>query len=263
MPADVRRSQILDLVRRQGGASVQDLAANCNVAPITIHRDLDHLAREGLIKRVRGGAQAIDSIDRRDGTDWDRRLVQEVEAKEAIGIAARKLVQDGSTMFLDASTTSFALVRELERRPPSRLTVVTNSPAVAYELTTPSVHLIVAPGEVDQNLRIIAGPWTVEFLSRLNFDAAFISGVGLTTEHGLTTGQWGIADALRAAIAVSARTYALVDSSKLGRSSLLPVARVEELEAVVVDRAAPAGTVAEFKRAGLRMIVAARRVARA
>ncbi len=259
MPADLRRAQILDLIRRSGGASVQDLADSCNVAPITIHRDLDRLAREGLIKRVRGGAQAIDSIDRRDGTDWHRRLAQAESEKEGIAAAARKLVREGSTIFLDASTTSFALARQLERRPPSRLTVVTNSPAVAHELTSPSIHLIIAPGEVDQNLRIIAGPWTVEFLSHLNFEAAFVSGVGLTVELGLTTGQWGIADSLRAAIAVSERTYALVDSTKLGRSSLLPVARLEELEAIVVDRGIPTELLAEFEQAGARMIVAGRR----
>ncbi len=258
MPADRRRAQILELIRRSGGASIQELAASCAVAPITIHRDLDRLAGEGLIKRVRGGAEAIDASDGRDGSNWDRRLVQAEGSKRQIAAAARKLIREGSTIFIDASTTTFALARELDNHPPSRLTVVTNSPAVAHELMSPSIHLIIAPGEVDQNMRIIAGPWTVEFLSQLNFETAFISGVGLTVELGLTTGQWGIADALKAAIAVSAETYALVDSSKLGRSSLLPVAQAEDLAGVIVDRGADPKAVAELEAAGVNVILAGR-----
>ncbi len=256
MPADVRRAQILDLIRRDGGASVQELAASCNVASITIHRDLDRLAGEGLVKRVRGGAQAVDAAGSREGSDWQRRLEQAVAGKEMMAVAARKLVRDGSTIFVDASTTTFALARELERRPPSRLTLVTNSPAIAHELTIPSIHLIITPGEVDQNWRLIAGPWTVDFVSRLNFEAAFISGVGLTVEHGLTTGQWGIADTLKAAIAAASKTYALVDSSKVGRSSLLPIVGVDDLAALVVDRDIAPDELAALEQSGLRVIVA-------
>ena len=59
--------------------------------------------------------------------------------------------------------------------PPNELTLVTSSPAIAYEMQAEPVHVVVAPGELDQHMRMLAGRWTVEFLSQLNFDVAFVS----------------------------------------------------------------------------------------
>ena len=57
MPADVRRAQILERIQRDGGASTRELARDHGVSPITVHRDLERLAAEGLIERVHGGAR--------------------------------------------------------------------------------------------------------------------------------------------------------------------------------------------------------------
>src|SRR5258707_560460 len=88
---------------------------------------------------------------------------------------------------MDHPTSWLALARQLERRPPKSLTLVTNSPAIAYELHESTIHLVVTPGEVDQVMRLISGGWTEDFLSRLHFQVAFVSAAGLSLERGLTT----------------------------------------------------------------------------
>src|SRR5207245_2338779 len=82
---------------------------------------------------------------------------------------------------------------------PVTVTVVTNSPAIAYELHESNIHLVVTPGEVDQVMRLISGGWTEDFLSRLHFQAAFVSAAGLSLERGLTTTRQSLAGTLRAA----------------------------------------------------------------
>jgi DeoR family fructose operon transcriptional repressor len=254
VPGELRRAQILEHIRRAGGASVAELAREHGVSAITVHRDLERLAGDGLVERVHGGARALQGDGPAIETDWTKRLRQARAAKEEIGAHAVGWVEDGSTIFVDSSTTCLALARRLEREPPKALTLVTNSPAIALGLHAESVHVIVTPGEVDQNLRMIGGRWAVEFLSELNFDVAFVSAAGLTLDKGLTTTRRALADTLNAARAVSARTVGLIDSSKFGRSSLLSIAEAQELDAIVVDGDLPPETFDEYAGAGVSLV---------
>ncbi len=171
LPPELRRLQILAKVRRSGGASVSELARDYSVSPVTVHRDLEVLASEGLVTRIHGGARALDSEAPKVETDFMKRVRQNPAGKYVIAAQAFREIEDGSTIFIDHSTTCQALARHLERHPPKALTIVTNSPAIAYELHESTIHLVVAPGEVDQIMRIISGGWTEEFLSRLHFQS--------------------------------------------------------------------------------------------
>jgi DeoR/GlpR family transcriptional regulator of sugar metabolism len=258
MPADLRRARILETIQRDGGASIGDLAREHGVSPITVHRDLERLAREGLIERIHGGARPTGggATQIHVATDWTKRLRQALPEKEAIAARAARLVEDGSTIFVDSSTTCLALARHLDRRPPRALTLVTNSPAIALELHAPAIHVVVVPGEVDQTLRMIGGRWAAEFLAELNMEVAFISAGGVTLEHGLTTTRRALADTLRAALGSSVKGVALIDSSKFGLSALLTIIPAEELDAVVVDDGLSPETIAAYEDAGVSIVVA-------
>jgi DeoR/GlpR family transcriptional regulator of sugar metabolism len=257
MPADVRRARILERIQRDGGASVRELAREYGVSSITVHRDLERLAADGLIERVHGGARPTGSPPQ-VATDWAKRLQRAEPEKEAIAARAVDFVEDGSTIFVDSSTSCLVLARRLERQPLRSLTLVTNSPAIALELQAQSIHVIVTPGEVDQTLRMIGGRWAVDFLTGLNIETAFVSAGGVTLEQGLTTTRRALADTLHAAMASSKRTVALIDSTKFGISALLSIARVTELDAVVVDDGLPPETAEAYRAAGVRLIVAPR-----
>jgi DeoR/GlpR family transcriptional regulator of sugar metabolism len=249
---------MLERIRREGGVSIGELAQTHDVSNITVHRDLAELSSKGLIERVHGGARALNgqpSAERIE-TAWERRVAQSREAKAAIAARAARLVTDNATIFLDSSSTCLALARALEADPPQMVTLVTNSPAIAFEMSAESIHVVVTPGEVDQHMRLIGGRWAYEFLSELNIDVAFISAAGITLEQGLTTSQRPLADVVNAARAVARTCVALVDSSKFGRSSLLTMSRNEELDLLIVDSGLTAATVDEYRRAGVPIQVA-------
>ncbi len=257
MHADFRRARILERIQRNGGASVSELAREYGVSPITVHRDLERLARDGLVERVHGGARPPGAPHQpRVTTDWTKRLRQAWPEKEAIAARAAELVEDGSTIFVDSSTTCLALARQLERDPPRALTLVTNSPAIPLQLHAEPIHVIVTPGEVDQTLRMIGGRWAAEFLAELNIETAFVLAAGLTLEHGLTTTRRALADTLQAASASATKTIGLIDSSKFGLSALLTIARAEELDALVVDDGLAADTIDDYRSASVNVIVA-------
>ena len=257
VPAALRRAQILERIQRDGGVTVAGLARHHAISQMTAHRDLELLAREGLLERVRGGARAIDPQPTPHPTAWKHRAAQAAAAKAAIAAEAAVLVQAGATVFLDASSTALALVRRLMQDPPYELTLVTNSPAIAYEALAEPLHVIVCPGELDQHTRTIYGRWTVEFIRRLNFDVAFVSAAGLTLDAGLTTSRRTLADVVNAARETASETVGLVDATKFGRASLVSIAPAQELDLVVTDGGLDPAAAEELRRGGVSLRVTA------
>jgi DeoR/GlpR family transcriptional regulator of sugar metabolism len=254
----VRRARILERVQREGGASLADLASEHAVSPVTVHRDLELLSGEGLIQRVRGGARSLPDTRPPIEAGWNTRVRGAAREKDAIALKARALIEDGSTIFIDASTTGMALARALELRPPTELTLVTNSPAIALGLTADSIYVIMPPGELDQHMRVLTGRWTADFLAGLNLAVAFISAAGITLEHGLTTSRAALADTLNAAADCAQKTIALVDSTKFKRDSLMTVRSVQSLNTIITDDGVDPAIVEEFRAAGVNLVVAER-----
>ncbi len=255
MPPALRRAQILERIQRDGGVSVADLARDYAVSAITVHRDLEQLSREGLVERVHGGAKSIRGLGTLPliATAWTQRVEQASGAKTAIADRAATLVVAGSTIFLDASSTALALARRLMEDPPNELTVVTNSPAIAYEVIAEPMHVVVCPGELDQHMRMVAGRWTVEFMNELNFDTAFVSAAGVTLDAGLTTSRRPLADVVNAARAAAGRTVGLIDATKFGRASLVSIAPAQDLDVIITDDGLEEAVADEYRAAGVRL----------
>jgi len=256
LPAAMRRARILEHIRERGAATIADLARTHAISSMTAHRDLEQLASEGLLVRVRGGARALEAPAPHP-TAWEARIAQEPEAKAAIAAHAVRHVEDGATIFLDASSTAHALALAIMAAPPPALTLVTNSPFIAANIRADTVHLVVCPGELDQQTRAVTGRWTVEFIRRLNFDVAFVSAAGITLEAGLTTARRPIADVLNAARAQAGRTVGLVDATKFGRAALVTIAPAQELDELVTDASLPRHAREEYRGAAVPLVVAA------
>ena len=256
----MRRAQILHRIQREGGVSVAELARDHAVSAVTVHRDLEELAREGLVERVHGGARSLTPTPGGAApaipTAWTQRFMHAGSAKDQIAVHARRYVTPGATVFLDASSSCLALARRLVDHPPNELTLVTNSPAIAYEIQADAIHVVIVPGELDQHMRMLAGRWTVEFLSELNFAVAFVSAAGVSLDQGLTTARRPLADVVNAARASAERSVGLIDATKFGRSSLLSIARAQELDAIVTDAELPADVAEEYRAAGVRLEIA-------
>jgi DeoR/GlpR family transcriptional regulator of sugar metabolism len=252
-----RRSLIQEAVDREGFVRPADLSAKLGVSRITVHRDLDFLASIGAVERVRGGARSVDGSRHVIKTDFNLRRAQMAEAKAAIAVRAAVEVRDGETIFLDSSTTGLAFALELEHQERRGLTLVTNSPAIAFQLHSSSIHLIVVPGDVDQSLRAIVGPWAVEFMMGLHLSTAFVSAAGVKLGAGLMTTQKVLAEMTRVVVERSDRRIALIDSSKFDSSALIPMAPIDDIDVVITDAGIPVATLEEYRKAGTRIEVAA------
>lgn len=255
MDASRRRDSILETLQRDGYVRLSSLSEDLQVAPVTIHRDLDLLEAEGALERVRGGARSVGGL--RIRTDYETREAQMLAEKASIASRALQEVPDGSTVFLDSSTTVLELGKILAREPGRGLTIVTNSPALAFQLEAPHIHVVVLPGELNQGLRAITGRWTAEFLEQLSITVAFVSAAGFTAEKGLMTTQRELAEVTKAAFSRADRKVALVDSSKFGVSALVTMAAPSELDLVITDEKLPPDVMERYLASDITLIQAA------
>ena len=189
----------------------------------TIRRDFDHLARQQLIHRARGGAAPTVGYELPLSYKATRRATE----KQRIAAAASALVQPGQVVGLNGGTTAAEVTRAIASRPDiatqedaPRLTVVTNAVNIAHELTVrPYIKLVVTGGVARPQSYELTGPLARQTLSRLKLDIAFLGAEGVDPEGGITAQHEGEAE-VNALIAARARKVVVVaDSTKLGKVS--------------------------------------------
>jgi DeoR/GlpR family transcriptional regulator of sugar metabolism len=233
-----RRSRILAEVRRRGAAAVSDLAETLGVSEMTIRRDLDSLAADGIVDKVRGGARTPRSGDRiePDFTAQSRR--QSVE-KEAIARRAAALIEPGMSVGLSGGSTTWALAREL--RAVADLTIVTNSIPVADVFARPDradepyTQTVVLTGGVRTPSDALVGPVAVRSLEQLHCDIVFLGVRGMDLTAGLTTSNLLEAETNRALVAAGGRAVVLADHTKWGAVGLTTIVDLTDVELVVTD----------------------------
>ena len=112
MLAFERQQRIIELLHEYGAVSVSKLSSEFGVAEETVRRDLEKLEKQEKLLRTHGGAVPVD--DNKHEPSIDKRKKLNVEEKQSVARAAAELVVPGDTIFLDASTTTFFLARELK-----------------------------------------------------------------------------------------------------------------------------------------------------
>jgi DeoR family fructose operon transcriptional repressor len=248
------RDLILQQLQNHGRMTVRDLAEAAGVSPATAHRQLARLEDMGVVIRMRGGAQIV--RQEQLAPPFEHRIGAAIGAKQAIAQRVLQLVPVGGALFLDSSTTCLYAARAINRSIKRELTLVTNSPVILSEFSSPTARVIGTPGELDLSLRALGGPWTVEFLEGLNLDVAFISGFGLTMDGWLTTTKRLIVDVLQQAMHRSRTVYVLLDSTKLGRRGLLDIVDTHQVAGIVIDHGITTDQARSLKSRGITLIIA-------
>jgi DeoR family fructose operon transcriptional repressor len=252
MYAVERRRWIVTTAREAGRVEVADVARSLHVAPETIRRDLNALERQGLLRRVHGGAVPVERFG------FEGRLVPRIgsrqEEKTRIAVHAVSLLAGVETLYLDAGSTVQALAERL--RPARPLTVVTNALPVAMLLAgRPGVSLLLVGGRVRGHSLGTVDHWAIRMLDELVIDLAVMGTNGLSIDRGLTCPDAGVAAVKAAAVGVSRRRMLLADGAKFGVDSSYRFAHVRDFTTVVTDRMAGERHVRAMRSAGVEVVV--------
>ena len=216
MLAEERFALILNLLAEKRTATVQELCEALNASESTIRRDLTELARQGRLNKVHGGATLPDGQFLADEPTMAAKEALAVGQKRSIAQAAADLIRAEDFIYIDAGTTTLAMVRALSG-PALEAHYVTNGIAHARLLAQKSCHVCVPGGLLRPRTEAIIGAAAITALQQFNFTKAYIGANGVALNVGFTTPDPEEAAVKAVAVRRARETWYLVDDSKFGR----------------------------------------------
>jgi DeoR/GlpR family transcriptional regulator of sugar metabolism len=250
-----RRQRILDRILEQDSVTVDDLADEFGLTKMSLRRDLNTLAENGQIVRIRGGATRPRApAQARRYLDAQQRNAQ---AKARISRAAAQLLYPADTAFFYSGSTVARVAEALTEDQHGQLTVVTNSVPVINTVTTwNDAHLVAVGGLYLPAYMAFVGPQAVESLRSLSADVAVVGCDGLSIAEGLTTPHQLVAEIGTLLVERARRTLVVADSSKIGRRGFTPIAPATAIDVLVTDEHADAEQLSALREAGIDVHIA-------
>jgi DeoR family transcriptional regulator, fructose operon transcriptional repressor len=249
-----RRRAITLRAQRDGRVEVTALAAELAVTPETVRRDLNALESQGVLRRVHGGAIAVERL-RVEPTVSDRSRRRRAE-KARIARRALDFVPASGTIGMDAGTTTGALA-ELLAEDGRELTVLTNDIRIASQLAPhPTSRVLLAGGRVRARTLATVDADAAVFLRRFRPDITFVATNGVSSGAGVTTPDPSEAAAKRALIDAARFVVLLADHTKVGDQHFSHVASIDEVDLLITDDGVDDAARKQLEHAGLEVVVA-------
>ena len=248
-----RRQSLLDILRKQPGLRVPELALTLDVSEGTVRNDLNALEEQGVLMRVHGGA-VLNQQDQFQNISFVRRYQQNAAAKLAIAREAAVLVNDGDSVLMDASTTAYYFAKALSER--KRLRVMTNGFEVARELAQNATNTVVLLGGVVNNeSSSVTGLLSEHIIEELHIQKTFLSCSGFSLERGMTEVHLAEAQLKRKVIESSQELFALVDSTKFGKEDLTSFAHPGKIKCLFTDNHLSSEWAERLREAGIEFTI--------
>lgn len=247
-----RRDTIIEMVMAAGSLRIEDLPDALGVSLMTVHRDLDTLAGQGLLRKSRGVATALASTLAEASTEFRSR--QNTAAKRAVAAAVFEQIEPGQSIILDDSTTGLHLAARLPEKLP--LTVITNfQPALDELVDHPELTVIALGGQYYPWCRAYMGSVTLNAVRNIRADLFIMSTSAVT--DGICFHQHHDTVLVKRAMFESARTrLAYIDHSKFDRRALHAFGPLNEFDAVFVDAQTSDDLIRGLRLDGTNVIVA-------
>jgi len=247
-----RRRRICELVRSEGRVTVDELARRFGISQVTIRADLATLENAGALTRTHGGALSAPGDQ-----PLDVKQLQHHAEKLRIGAAAADLIRDGETIILDSGSTTAEIARRIRELELKSVNVITNALNIAALLIdVPAVRLIMPGGILRRESNSLSGPMAESALTALQADRLYLGADGLDPKVGVMTPHLAEAQLNERMIAISRQVVVVADSSKLMRRNVSLIARVEQINLLITDRAAPTEAVEELRARGVEVRLA-------
>lgn len=238
MLAAQRQEVILERIRRDGGVRVTDLVESLLVSDMTVRRDLDALESRGTVRKVHGGAVAVEAA-RTAEPGFEAKSARQEHEKQAIARATAELVEPHSAIGLSAGTTTAAVAEHLVDIP--GLTVVTNSLHVAevFHRSDRSDRTVALTGGFRTPSDALVGPMALTAVRGLNLDLLVLGVHGVQEHAGFTTPNLMEAETNRALVEASSTIVVTADHSKWGTVGISTIAPLGRADFLVSDSRLP------------------------
>lgn len=207
-----------------------ELSNDLQVSEDTVRRDLDSLAQNGLLIKVRGGAIPHSP----NPYPFKERLQYHEDDKKNIALKALGLLHNGQTVIMDGGTSTLMLVKLFPAN--LQLTVITNSvPIVAQLIEHPGVEVIFTGGRVNKDSRTSGGLSTIRTIQNVRADICFLGVCSLHPDAGVTGLDLEEAEVKSAMVKAANKVYALATSDKMGTAEPFKVCEITDIDTIITD----------------------------
>ena len=228
-----RQLNIIDILRRTGRVSVDELVAEFNASAETIRRDLSVLASTGKIQKVHGGA-LLPSNQQGEGP-FQQRMAENIAAKRIIAEKASQLISAGDSLLIDTGSTTLIFAEEIAAI--KDLTVITNSAEIAKVIAAAKNNskVFLLGGEYHADNRQTLGTMLIAQLEQFHVQYAVVTVGSLNAQVGAA--DFNIEEAMiaRAMLQRADKSILLADSSKFNNVASFVVAKLNQFDQLVCD----------------------------
>lgn len=227
-----RRKVIMEFLEKDEKVQVRSLASRLEVSGETIRRDLDRLEKEGMLKKVYGGAvKEKFTLE----LPFDEKTEINLLEKRAICKVAAGLIEDGDSIFIAHGTTPVDIVRYLGDKP--NVTIITTSiPVLILSMEYFKGRVIFIGGEFEGSQKFTSGPLAESVLQQLKVNKAFVAAGGLSMNDGLSDHDLKGASMSRKMMERANEAIILADYTKFGKTTFAHICPLAEISMIITDR---------------------------
>jgi DeoR family fructose operon transcriptional repressor len=249
-----RHRRILRRLDADGRVEVADLSGDLRVAPETVRRDLRLLEGQGLLQRVHGGAVRLAE---RPLSPFDGTTPEHPPRHVRLAALVVDLLPARGTVFLAASSLTWAVAESLSRHPPAAagLTVMTTGLDVAVVLSrVANLQVYNIGGSVEPEHRGQQGEWALDEIRRFRVDLALLSPSGVSVGGGVFAASTMAAAISAAAVESAQEVWLLTEGHDVGRTGVVRVASIDEVNRVFAAGYVDGAQVEAFREAEIPLI---------
>jgi DeoR family ulaG and ulaABCDEF operon transcriptional repressor len=249
-----RHRVILSEVEARPIVTVAHLADVLGASEATVRRDIGFLDKEGKLRRVRGGAEAINPPSDVSllGRPYSVSQTINTDVKRCIAKAAVDLLSDNMSIMISGGTTTSAMSEYMRGL---KLQVLTNSFSIADQLIKKSKCSVTVPsGKIHREQNIILSPFPNDISNHTYADILFIGAYGVNS-HGVMETDPQIVQAVMKLINRADQRVLLVDSTKFQNRSSMIICPLSQIDIVITDDGIDNKSKEVIKAAGCRLII--------
>jgi DeoR/GlpR family transcriptional regulator of sugar metabolism len=248
-----RKKMILEMLDKEEMLHVPVLAEVLNVSSETIRRDLERLDKEGMLKKVYGGAVKSRADSREP--PFDQKAKINTKEKEAICRTAASLVEDGDSILIGNGTTPLELIRFLTDK--INITIITHSvPVLLLAMELFKGRVIFIGGELNFSQQSTEGSLAEGTMRQLKASKAFISAGGISVSNGITDYDLNQAGMSRQLVERAKETIVLADHTKMGQTTFAQICPLKDISLVVSDWLCPEEWQQTLAQQGIELLLA-------
>ena len=229
-----RRQKIRELLQTKPFVSLKELTDMFpDVTSMTLRRDIEFFEAQGELIKVRNGARSMKFITATADENYRRREKENEGSKKVIASAALPFVEKGKCIFFDSGSTIMQLASII---PDDTYNIVTPSPNVSMKLIEkhqPIVTLI--GGILNRDSISVTGDLSIEALSAIDIDIAFIVPSGYSTSNGFSCGNYSECELKNYVVKNARKVVMLIDSSKYDKEFPYTFGKLSDVDVVITD----------------------------